>query len=614
MTCGGNAFLERLGARVLGGFLLSLAVFVAPATARADTIQPDGVGFPLAMGFASDGSAVLQGGGAEGTLAFRLDERGTRTGPVFSTGPGTRSSSIVVLPDGSFWSIATQHAVPDGPGTLVARLFAADDGFVTELVMDDGANFHDAYRPPYGALVGSSVVAVWLRQPWDPDNFDPDNNVWAGVIAADGSSFSSFQLNQTVAGSWWIPRAAALGPNTFAVSWIASDTETGETRLVGRVFDLAGVALSDEFTVVTGLQSELLYPVLAGFGTGAMFFGWSETSARTCRIMGRVFLTNGTPSGDPFEVGGGAVNESCSHIEASADADGNLVVAWSGSRKGLKDHSSGRKDDAVFARRFDSTGQPRGKVFQVNTHGRGHQGETVLAVGPAGSILAGWATFAQGLAFPGVAQPGVGPWRQFYSSRGAACPVEPLPTCAGVAEKSRVTIKANDELSPASSFKWKWRGLASVSGVPASGVPQLSYGDFGNPQAGLTDYSVCVYYLGPVGPEELVGEFAAAASSELCPLSGGGCWKQGGRPWNPRYSFAGDAISGPVKKIKLKHRNRKEKVLVKAGGQLLGLPEIPALLGGLRAQLINSNHACWEAYWPLTSVSGTGATLSGSLP
>ena len=89
-----------------------------------------------------------------------------------------------------------------------------------------------------------------------------------------------------------------------------------------------------------------------------------------------------------------------------AGAGDTFVVSWTSPDDG---------DGAgVYARRYDSAGQPLGSQFQVNTHTSDYQGVSAVAAMPSGAFVVTWISygqdgsdegvFAQGIAHPTVAR------------------------------------------------------------------------------------------------------------------------------------------------------------------------------------------------------------------
>ena len=103
----------------------------------------------------------------------------------------------------------------------------------------------------------------------------------------------------------------------------------------------------------------------------------------TAQLLGPEFQVNSYTTGDQNQP------------VVAAGSAGNFVMAWSS----VSQDGSG---DGVFGQRFDSTGNPVGSEFQVNTYTTSNQTNPAVAAGAAGNFVVVWDSYGQDGASRGV--------------------------------------------------------------------------------------------------------------------------------------------------------------------------------------------------------------------
>lgn len=129
----------------------------------------------------------------------------------------------------------------------------------------------------------------------------------------------------------------------------------------------------------------------------------SHYGTRIEQLESRVLLAVG-PVGPQFAINSTIVNTQADPAIAT-DPAGHVVIAWT---------SVGQDGDGdgVFARRFDSQGQPLGEEFQVNTRSAGSQRDASVAVDAFGNFAIAWESASQDGS-------GYGIYLQRYTREGA---------------------------------------------------------------------------------------------------------------------------------------------------------------------------------------------------
>ena len=111
---------------------------------------------------------------------------------------------------------------------------------------------------------------------------------------------------------------------------------------------------------------------------------WDTSSTAVRSLRGQRFASSGAAIAGEFEVTAGVTDGAYAHSLA-ADPDGDFVVAWENRDDGDL--------DGIEARRFDSSGQPAGDIFQVNNYTTGRQSDSDVAVDADGDFIITWASF-----------------------------------------------------------------------------------------------------------------------------------------------------------------------------------------------------------------------------
>jgi hypothetical protein len=119
-----------------------------------------------------------------------------------------------------------------------------------------------------------------------------------------------------------------------------------------------GTPVGEEFKVNTQPADSDPYPYVAMDVDGDFLVAWNAPDGLSSGIFARRYNALGEPQGDPF-----AVNQVTTGVQwfptAAMDAAGNFAVTWTG-----KPQVNGRF--AIYARRFNADGTPRGNEFTVS--------------------------------------------------------------------------------------------------------------------------------------------------------------------------------------------------------------------------------------------------------
>lgn len=178
----------------------------------------------------------------------------------------------------------------------------------------------------------------------------------------------------------------AMHPDgSFVVVWDASDAADGSYRgIFGQRFDSAGGPLGGEFPVNQGTLGDQNDAVVAPAADGGFVVAWESNDLLDNYedLFARRFDSNGDPVGDDYQINVFTTGDQ-EDLDIGVDGAGNFVVVW-------ESEAQDGSYDGVFGRRLDSTGQPLGGEFAVNTYVPGDQDNPNLAVRNDGSFVVVW--------------------------------------------------------------------------------------------------------------------------------------------------------------------------------------------------------------------------------
>ena len=217
-----------------------------------------------------------------------------------------------------------------------------------ELTILEGAN--GLGQPDVATLADGRSLVVATQ-------FNASDDVVFRFIDAAGTPAASAQdFIDNGAGSQVAPAVAAFGNSALVVY---RDDTAGSFDVQARFFDGAGfaaeVTVADETGDVVSLD-------VAALTDGRFVIVWEDDT--TGDIHARFVGAVGVPLGNVFAITQGDGSDRAARVAALPD--GGFVATWDNEGASLGSEVD-PDSEAVFARRFDSNGDPVGDVFLVNT-------------------------------------------------------------------------------------------------------------------------------------------------------------------------------------------------------------------------------------------------------
>jgi hypothetical protein len=235
------------------------------------------------------------------------------------------------------------------------------------------------------------------------------------------------------------PAVTTAVDGRFVVVWEAED-DTG-INVVARRYDAAGQALGAELEISQGhVPPRSEAPSVSSAADGSFVAAWEDNRGG---IFARRYDAAGVPLGSDFLVNSyvGMLNIFSEDAGVASAADGRFVVVWC---------DPVGDDSGIFARRYDTSGNPVGPQFRVNTVTTGEPQRPAVAGAADGSFVVVWERYGLGAE--------AGGFMRRYDSSGN--PVgDPSPI--GTGRKSRLSVA----MSPSGQFVVAWEDQENNDGI-----------------------------------------------------------------------------------------------------------------------------------------------------
>jgi len=270
--------------------------------------------------------------------------------------------------DGNSNGIFGQRFDPNGiPIGDEFQINTTTSGNQTEssVAMDDVGNFVVAWHGP--SIIEEDKEDIFAQQ-FDPNGLPLDIEL---------------PVNSYTQGKQRYPRVAMNMDGAFAVVWESEKIIADENRRLTscQLFDVNGLFVGEEFDVNS--LADCRYPDVAMDPNGNFTIVWLEDrSSNTRIIMAQLYNVDGTAKTVPFEV---STIKSCCLTEPmiAMNDSGSFVVTWEG-------HPEKASLDDIHARLFDPNGTPTSEQLTVNTTLEGPQRYPNVAINSEGQFVIVW--------------------------------------------------------------------------------------------------------------------------------------------------------------------------------------------------------------------------------
>jgi cysteine-rich repeat protein len=382
--------------------VVALSLLLLPLAAGAQ-IEPLGAEFMVNtfVGYGQSYPTVATGGtgssivawtsgrdGDGGVFAQRYDSAGQAAGSEFQVNTQTLDyqgrPAAAAASDGSF-VIAWQSQGQDGSdlGVFGQRYDSAGQPAGTEFQANTFTlSSQGDTDDPGVAMAADGSFVVTWSSGQDGDAF----GVFGQRFDSGGQKVGGeFQANTYTIDNQYNTSVGIDGNGAFLVTWMGQSRDGDSLGVFGRYFDGAGQPVGADFQVNTYTPSDQAAPSVAAGAGGGFVVTWMSAGqdGDGFGVFAKRYDSAGQPTGGEFQANTYTPGSQSYIPSVAVGGDGSFVIVWPDSD--LDGDSGG-----IFGRRFNSAGQAQGAAFQVNDYTLGGQYVPVIAAGPAGGFVVAW--------------------------------------------------------------------------------------------------------------------------------------------------------------------------------------------------------------------------------
>lgn len=317
---------------------------------------------------------------------------------------------VAIAPDGSFAVVWVSDAQDGDEGGIFAQIFdSLGHALTTQDIPVNSTTVEDQIEPVVAiAPDGSFVVA------WSGENADAglDKGIVARRFTTNGTPIGDeFLVNTFTNFDQDAPTIAMAEDGSFTIAWTSIGLDGSLDSIAAQRFSANGTSLGDEFLVNTTTLDDQSAPAIAMTPTGEFVIVWQGDGqdGDESGIFAQRYDADGRTLGNEFQVTSSAVGDQ-ENPAIAIDAEGNFVVAW-------ESDALEATNTEIFARRFNSDGDPLGDDFLVNLTLTDDQTNPDVALDGDGNFLISWTNEGTGISQDDVF------YRQFNAD-GAALTLE----------------------------------------------------------------------------------------------------------------------------------------------------------------------------------------------
>ena len=242
------------------------------------------------------------------------------------------------------------------------------------------ALFESAGSHQYRPEIGALEDGGYIVSWYDSSQDGDAGGIYAQRFNADNEGFGQFRVNSYTAGGQIDPDVTGLSNGGYVITWYGKgEGQTSDNGVYLRQYNADGETVS-EFTVSTSTAGDQSHPQITELADGGYVVTWSSNHEADNSIYARTFDSNGQPRGDEFLVSALTGDEYASDIISLND--GGFLVSWYGDLEG--------SDNEVYAQRFNVSGEAVGDSFRLNDTAGGSQSIPRLTELADGRIVAAW--------------------------------------------------------------------------------------------------------------------------------------------------------------------------------------------------------------------------------
>ena len=200
---------------------------------------------------------------------------------------------------------------------------------------------------------------------------------------------AEFQVNTYTTGGQAEPWLAMATDGSFVVIWTSWDQDGDLGGIYGQRFDSNRNPVSSEFRVNTYTTNRQEWSSVAMADDGTFVAVWQslDQNGSHYEIYGQRYDSSGNPAGSEFLVNTHTTN-SQQNPSIAMKNDGSFIVIWSS-------FGQDGSEFGIYGQRYDTSGNTIGSEFQVNTHTARSQYQPSIAMKDDGSFVVVWSSWDQ---------------------------------------------------------------------------------------------------------------------------------------------------------------------------------------------------------------------------
>ncbi|MCP4658050.1 MAG: DUF11 domain-containing protein, partial [bacterium] len=327
--------------------------------------------FSPSVGVSGDGDFVVVWNANDMSLSYdivfgrRFGSDGAPIGDAFQVNSfttvyqySTGNSSVVVGSEGNFvvvWRADGSGGTDNDGRSIWGRRYASGGTALGGEFQVNSYTTSNQVSPSVAIDSDGDFVVVW-SSPGSAGTDNDANSIQGQRYASDGTALGGeFQINSYTTNSQGGPSVAVDWDGDFVVVWYSggsSGTDNDGNSIQGQRYASDGTANGDEFQVNSYTTSSQGGPSVAVDSAGDFVVAWhsngsSGTDNDSTSIQGQYYASDGTASGDEFQINSYTTNHQDSPSVAAAP-NGDFVVMWESRGSSGSDNDG----DSIQGQRF----------------------------------------------------------------------------------------------------------------------------------------------------------------------------------------------------------------------------------------------------------------------
>jgi len=344
-------------------------------------IDPEG-------GFVAVWQTLNQTGSGIDILARRFDTNGKPIGnqsPVNThTDDNQISPSIGMDSTGAFVVVWVSYEQDGSGGGVYGQLYDNTGNTVgNEFQVNTRSDGHQGEASSAMSSSGN-FVATWVG----PDDTDMYDYIYFQLFDSAGNEIGSNLIaNVTASRNHNLPSASMDSMQNLVIVWERANEPGPGSSIIGRRFLSDGTPQGDEFQISSTSQASNTEPEVAMNSAGAFVVSWqrAEGDGSGDGVLARLYSASGNALTDEFQVNTNTDSDQ-SLPDAVMDDEGGFIIVWSS-------RGQDNGNDGIYGQRYDQSGQPIGDEFQINTPRYQSAVGVSAAMNALGNLVVSWDSF-----------------------------------------------------------------------------------------------------------------------------------------------------------------------------------------------------------------------------